>query len=131
MLCIPECHSAVYKVTVKNHVVYGPPNVTNNIGYCHVKRRKRQSVCFQAYWERVQSVCLQRQTEKTHAICFQLHSLFCSLELSKNKPLSATTNPFLYLVCPHLNPNHVHLAPLLFRTLYPTLVEAIQQELPL
>ena len=36
-LVVPVGHQAVYKVTDRSYVVYGPPSATNTLGFCHVK----------------------------------------------------------------------------------------------
>lgn len=92
MRSIPEGLSAAYKVTEKNHAVYGPPSATNTVGYCHVKREESTSqVVFKCTGKECQGYVSKGKQEKTRTICIHQHALFCCLEMSKNRSSRSAT----------------------------------------
>ena len=95
-ISIPLGREAVYKVSGRTYVVYGPPSATNTLGFCRskVENTKKAGTAFHKC--SCKGFVSKAKQEKSRALCVHLHVLFCSLELytqGDSDPASASTAP--------------------------------------
>ena len=98
-ISIPLAREAVYKVSDRSYVVYGPPSATNTLGVCYVKVEKAKKVGTAFHKCSCKGFVAKAKQEKSRALCVHLHVLFCALELYTHvdpEPSSASAT----LACP-------------------------------
>ena len=114
-ISIPLGHEAVYKVSDRTYVVYGPPSATNTLGFCHIKVENTKKVGTASHKCSCKGFVSKAKQEKLRALCVHLHVLFCSLELythGDSDPASASM-PTTSLEAPSSSqqePNNSHTA---------------------
>ena len=95
-ISIPLGREAVYKVSDRTYVVYGPPSATNTLGFCHIKVENTKKAGTAFHKCSCKGFVSKAKQEKSRALCVHLHVLFCSLELythGDSDPASASTAP--------------------------------------
>ena len=80
-ISIPLGREAVYKVSDRTYVVYGPPSATNTLGFCHIKVENTKKAGTAFHKCSCKGFVSKAKQEKSRALCVHLHVLFCSLEL--------------------------------------------------
>ena len=95
-ISIPLGLEAVYKVSSRTYVVYGPPSATNTLGFCRIKVENTKKAGTAFHKCSCKGFVSKAKQEKSRALCVHLHVLFCSLELytqGDSDPASASTAP--------------------------------------
>ena len=95
-ISIPLGREAVYKVSDRSYVVYGPPSATNTLGFCHVKVENAKKVGTAFHKCSCKGFVSKAKQEKSRALCVHLHVLFCSLELythGDSEPAASSATP--------------------------------------
>ena len=95
-ISIPLGREAVYKVSDRTYVVYGPPSATNTLGFCHIKVENTKKAGTAFHKCSCKGFVSKAKQEKSRALCVHLHVLFCSLELythGDSDHASASTAP--------------------------------------